>query len=642
MAKRGKFRWMLEIWKQVRWRLAIVTGVTLVYTAFMIATPYIFKLVIDGVQQGISQKRIVEYVYILLATGVGAGVMYFVLQANRVWVNTRVEWIVRSRVFAHVCRMGPSFFNRFSSGDIVTRLTDDLPEKIGWFACSGVFRLFEGLMLFAFALAAMLTLNWKLTLLALIPMPLLGILFRSVGGYFHRRYEKLQKLLTRSNDVLEAAVSGIRVVKAYCREQYHRELFDSALEKRVETEVSLVKVQSIFHILGTVLGEIGMIIVVWVGGAMIIKGTLAIGDLVAFNAYLLMLIGPMWTLGMFFQTLKRAEVSIGRIMELEDAAPEVVVSGPTGERPAGASVAGTPAEPATGTEVAFSDVTYAYPPMIVAKEDADDKKAGDNAPVVPAQAPLATPVAQMQAPTPKEEAEKPVHAVETKSPPAVAGLTFSVLPGRRIGIAGKVGSGKSTVLWLIPRLMDPDSGGINVDNVNLKELDLPGFRRSVGLVPQDSFLFSDTVRANIVFGRDWITDEDLRRAVSAAQLEGDLKLLPNGLDEKVGPRGSTLSGGQKQRVCVARALAGRPRVLILDDVTSNLDSETEAKFWETLERDWKDVTAFIVSHRLSTMARTDVVIAIVKGRIVEQGTHAELAARDSEYMRILKRQEIEM
>ncbi len=609
---------MFGIWKHVRARLAAVVSLTIVYTACMIATPYFFKLVVDGISTGLTSERVTTYVFLVFATGVGSGILYFALQAQRVRVNMRVEWLIRSRVYRNLCRLGPSFYSRFTSGDVVTRLTDDLPEKIAWFSCSGVFRLFEGLMLFVFTLCAMFMLNWKLTLLAFVPMPLLGLLFHSVGRYFHKRYERLQELITKANDVLEAAVSGIRVVKAYCREDHHRQLFDKALEERINTEVALVKVQSFFYIMSTVLGEIGMIVVVWAGGTMVIRGTLALGDLVAFNSYLLMLIGPMWSLGMFFQILKRAEVSIGRIMEMEDAVPDVP------ELPLACPAA--TAQPAVSEDAApaieFDRVSYSYPVREVAETEsksADEKNKK------------------------KQDEKAKVPIVETgekaEPVPAVADIDFSLRPGRKLGIAGKVGSGKSTLLWLIPRVFDPCTGRIAYKGGDLRSLQLFAYRRGIGLVPQDSFLFSDTIRANIVFGRDRITDDDLQKAVRAAQLEADLKEMPNGLDEKVGPRGVTLSGGQKQRVCIARALAGRPEILVLDDVTSNLDSETELHFWEALRRDWPDVTAFIVSHRLSTMARTDEVIAIEKGRIVERGTHDDLVSRESAYLRILQRME---
>ncbi len=612
--KQSKFRWMVGIWRHVRARLFAVVALTIVYTACMIATPYFFKLVVDGISTGLTSERVTFYVILLFVTGVGSGVLYFALQANRVRVNMRVEWLVRGRVYRHLCRLGPSFYNRFTSGDVVTRLTDDLPEKIAWFSCSGVFRLFEGLMLFVFTLCAMFMLNWKLTLLALVPMPLLGLLFHSVGRYFHKRYERLQELITKANDVLEAAVSGIRVVKAYCREEYHRRLFDKALEERINTEVSLVKVQSFFYIMSTVLGEVGMIVVVWAGGRMVIGGTLALGNLVAFNSYLLMLIGPMWTLGMFFQLLKRAEVSIGRIMEMETAVPDVPELAVACSSPADATKDAVSA-------VEFENVSYSYPVRAIpeAKAEGADRKKKKQ----------------------REEARLPEVAAERKEVPiaAVTDVNVSVQPGTRLGIAGKVGSGKSTLLWLVPRVFDPRTGRVTRKGEDLRSLELQVYRRGIGLVPQDSFLFSDSIRANIIFGREWITEDDLWKAVRAAQLETDLKEMPGGIDEKVGPRGVTLSGGQKQRVCIARALAGRPAILVLDDATSNLDSETELQFWESLKHDWPGVTAFIVSHRLSTMARTDQVIAVDKGRVIECGPHAELASRNSAYLRILQRME---
>jgi ATP-binding cassette subfamily B protein len=573
MKKVFRFLWPLYR-RQWPW-IAGVCACTLLYTVAHLGYPYFLKFIIDGVKEGLSPGRIAACAGLLLAFGGGSYLLYGLLQACRVRVNIGTERLVRLRVFDHMTRLGGPFFNRFQSGDILTRLTNDISERIAWFSCSGVFRMVEATMVISAGVALMATIHWKLTLLAVLPLPALVVTFRILGKRFRKAFERLQSAVSAQNEILEAALSGIRIVKAYGQEPVQRERYRAATGERVKAEIVQVAMHTLFHNLGAAAGEVGLVVVLFAGAWWVVAGELTLGEFVLFNVYMMMILEPLWSIGFFLPAVRRAEVSIDRLEELLGWKPEVADA--PGAREAG-DVRGA---------LAFEAVSYAHP-------------GGGGA--------------------------------------GVSGVSLSVPEARRLGIVGRVGSGKSTLVNLVPRAWDPQEGRVRLDGEDVRVFTLTSLRSRVGYVPQEPFLFSDTIRENVLLGREGHSEEDLRRAARVAQLEADVDTFPHGLDEMLGPRGTTLSGGQKQRLCIARALLGGPKVLVLDDVTSNLDAATEAAFWRDLKREFPDVTVLAVCARASSIREMDRMAVLECGRLAEEGTHDELWRRGGLYAELVRRQ----
>jgi ATP-binding cassette subfamily B multidrug efflux pump len=366
-------------------------------------------------------------------------------------------------------------------------------------------------------------------------------------------------------------------------------LRNTSRERRRRAEIAAVKVGTIVQQMYGYIWQFGVVIVLLVGGKMVMDGKLSLGTLVAFDAYVLLLVFPMYDIGTFFVQGKRAGVSIRRLTDIEDVEPEiketakpVMLPSPHGGVETGAA-AGSKGEPVDEivfrSVLRFEDVSLSF---------AGGRKILDR-------------------------------------------VSFDVKPGAMVALVGRVGSGKSSVVNLIPRLIDPIEGRIMLDGVPLKELGLESLRNIIGYVPQEPLLFSDTILNNIRFHRDWITDGDISRAARVARLSQDMEAFPDGLQTKIGQRGVTLSGGQKQRIALARALAGKPKILILDDCTASLDAQTETALWEGLHELIPSCITIVISHRAATLERADQILVFERGVIVERGTHDELVQKRGVY-----------
>jgi len=569
------YRFLKPLYRQQWPWLAAVLTLTVLYVGAHLGYPYLLMFIIDGVKKDLTREKLAVYAWLVLLLGGGSYLLYGLVQTCRVRVNTGTERIVRRRVFDHITRMGGPFFNEFQSGDLITRLTNDVSERIAWFSCSGVFRLVEAFLVIGAGVALMGTIHWKLTLLAVAPLPVILLLFRMLQKRFRRAFERLQNAVSDQNEILESALSGVRIVKAYAQEPVQRARYAVSTEERVAAEIAQVRMHTLFHNLGAAAGELGVVLLLFAGAWMVMDGEITLGEFVLFNIYMMMIVEPLWSIGFFLPALRRAEVSIGRLEEILTRAPEV--ADVPGARPPG-EFRGA---------LAFEGATYAHP-------------GGGNA--------------------------------------GVFGVSLSVPAGTRLGVVGRVGSGKSTLVHLVPRAFDPQAGRVTLDGDDVRAFPLSDLRTRVGTVPQEPFLFSDTIRANILLGREGRSEEALRRATRVAQLEADVAAFPSGFDEPLGPRGTTLSGGQKQRVCIARALLDGPKVLVLDDVTSNLDASTEADFWRDLKREFPGVTVLAVCARASSIREMDRMAVLVGGRLAEEGTHDELWRRGGLYAELVRRQ----
>ena len=588
-----KIRWLGSFWLRFPFVLAGLIIFTVVHAGVVVVQPILIRNIFDTLRAGPTSlaryddpvtralyergvDTVSELAWAFLAFAVLAFAIYIVLQNARAWMNCRLEMTFRQRVFEDISHYGPRFSGAFSVGDIVTRLTDDVAEKLSWFACSGIFRFYEAVILVCLGVSVMYSLNATLTLYVMAPLPVLIVLFRLASSRLDRRYDFLQSRISRVYDVMEACFSGIRVVKAYCQEDAQKVRFAQAVNHRREAEIATVRAQTLVDSFYMYVWEFGLILALLAGGYMVIHDQITLGEYLAFDFFVALMIMPMLDIGQFLVKGMQSAVSSDRLMELQSWR---TTRAPSGSREL----------KLVTRELRFESVALSL------------------------------------------DGVRPV----------LTGVTFAVAPGETVALVGKVGSGKSWTLNMIPRLVDPDTGRISIDGVDLREYNLEDLRRLVGFVSQEPALFSDTLESNIRFGRNWVSDTDLARSIELSQLTEDVAKFPDGVTTNIGNRGVQLSGGQKQRVALARALAGRPQVLLLDDCTSALDAVTEEKLWAALSRSKQKIIRLVVTHRTSALKSADRILVFHSGQVVESGTHAELIHKGELYREIYHRRELE-
>lgn len=580
----AKVRWLLGHWKTYGLAAPMLMSLTLANAALLVSYPYLLRQIIEGIGEDSSPAELLRLAGLMMGIGLAHFAVYFTMQLMRVRHNLRFEFSVRLRAFEHVLRRGPSFFTHFRTGDVVTRLLDDVSDKLAWFMCSGIFRVLEALAIILFGMAMMLSINPRLTLYAAGPLPVLVALFVITAQRLHRRYTAVQESISALNNSLESCFSGIRVVKAFGAEAWQRELVEQAVERQRRAELRAVRWQTVIDSLYGNVWQLGVVAVLVAGGGMVIAGDIKLGDMVAFDGYVLLLVGPMFDVGQFLVRGKLSAVAVERISELEAFPPEPAdaeVPPPVDRRPQDAPptdyprAAGTPLR---GVPVRFESVSYRFPGA---------------------------------------EGE------------ALIDVSFAALPGQLTALVGEVGSGKSTVLSLIPRLTDPTSGRVVIGERDLRDWNVVAARQAIGFAPQEPSLLSGTLRENVRFGREWISNDDVMLAVEVSQLASDLARWSEGLETVIGSHGIRLSGGQKQRVALARAIAGRPAILLLDDCTASLDAETEEAVWKRLATMVPDCTTILVTHRPATLKLADQIVVLDRGRIHEVGHFDELNRRES-------------
>ncbi len=569
--------WIWGYWKANTSVLGVLGLLTLVSTAVAVAYPLVFRWIIDRLNEVLGETgqlgQLWTVMMVLAFIALGRVIAGF-YPATRALVNLRLDKQIREDVFGKLMKKDYRFNNTFRTGDVVTRLTDDIYEfpKISWFACSGIFRAVESSSKLLFCLAVMVGLNWKLTLLAIIPLPIMMWFFYSLRHKIRIYVQSSQRAISRTNDLLEAAFSGIRIVKAFRAEEGQESRLAALMKERRGIFLNLMKIQTVLWSLDTLASRIGQMIVIAVGGFMVIRGEMTIGTLFAFYVFLDMLAHPMMDLPHLFMTAQQAFISIDRVEEIR-AYPITVPRG------VGATVRDV-------RTLAFDEVCFSY-----------------------------------------DGARNSIDRV-----------SFEVRAGERVAVVGPVASGKSTLLKLLAGVLAPQEGRILLNRKPLGEIDWDAYRKLLGYVPQESVLFSQSIRESVLFGRPVPEgDEDawVERWLTTAQMAGDMKSLPEGLDTVVGQKGSLVSGGQKQRIAISRALAGRPQVLLLDDCTAALDARNEDRFWSQLEEELGACTCFIVSHRISTIRRADRILVLEDGTLVDAGSHEKLALRCETYREFL-------
>jgi ABC-type multidrug transport system fused ATPase/permease subunit len=479
-----------------------------------------------------------------------------------------VEYRLREALFRKMLDLHHGFYDRSSTGELVSRATNDL-RVVRFFVGWGMFQMFISLLTLVVVSAALLYLNAPLALVVLSPMPLLALAAWRFAAKVHPIFRSVQQKLADVTTAVQENVSGIRVVKSFSREPFEKEQFGDRAEG-VLNETMAARGLRAFYIPGmSFLPATSIALLILFGGRAVIEGSLTVGDFALFQLYLIQLVWPMQGFGMVIDQGQRALASCERIFEILDERPEV--EAPQHPKPF----------PDHAPGVEFRDVSFSYDGESV-----------------------------------------------------LNGVNLKVEPGETVAVVGATGSGKTTLLSLVSRFYDPGSGEVLVGGTDVRELDLDELRRGVGVVPQETFLFSETVRDNITFGNPDATDEEVEGAAKVAGIHGQISGFPDGYDTMVGEWGITLSGGQKQRVAIARALVKDPSILILDDATSSVDAETEKSIQEALRGTLKASsgrTTFIVAHRLSTILLADRVVVLEGGRVVEEGTHDELLRHGGRY-----------
>ena len=587
--------WVMRFYRAFPHVVALLLCLTPLQAALHVLSPRLVGFTIDYIKTDqVTDHWLAEWVVALggrmaippsqsfalafLAMGVVSFSLYAYFQSYRAWMNLRLEWLFQQDAFDRITTKGQDFFNRFTTGDLITRMTDDVAEKLSWFSCSGIFRCYEALLSVIFIVLMMYSIDPVLTLWTAGPLPLLIVIFFISASILDERYEKLQKCIGRVNDVMEACFSGVRVVKAYVRESAQQKKFIAAAEARLTAEIASVKATTVIDSLYNFIWQFGVVIVLLAGGYKVLHSELSVGDLATFIYYVAWLVFPMFDVGQFLVKSRQSGVSIRRLMELDEVAPLVHDLGQDN------------LNDDLGGRIAYEDVSFSFP---------DSERA------------------------------------------ILRNVSLEIEPGHTVAAVGRIGCGKSWLVNLLPRLVDPTHGRIMLDGRNLRTYRLEELRAQIGYVPQEPVLFSDTVRNNILFGRDGIPEELLDWTLDVAQLKQEVAGFPRGMDTPIGTRGMSLSGGQKQRLALARALVGQPRILILDDCTSALDSRTEAALWDRLHAVMPDMTAILITHRPDTLRRVDRIFVLAEGVLIEAGTHAELLAVEGEYARIYKRYALE-
>ena len=547
----------------------------------LLISPQILKTFFDELQQAdgnpditVSAGSILFFASLIFGVALVGGILRFVQRRTIQGVARQMEFHLRADFFLHLQKLSASYYDNVRTGDLMTRATNDL-NAIRMVLSNAIIYTADATVFFGLALAIMLQIDTTLTLVALLPYPILTIIIRLLGKRLHAHYERIQEAFSTMNTKVQENLSGVRVVKAYTLEANEVEHFKELNQEFVDRNHRQIRLMTFFFPLFRFLPGISGVVLLWMGGLHVIEGKITLGDFVAFNAYLMMLVRPMIMLGFIVNTFERGAASMDRINAILSEEPEIY----DGENVKWnfKDIAG---------EIEFRNLNFSYPD-------------GQN---------------------------------------VLKDINLKVEQGSTLAIVGGTGSGKSTLVDLIPRIRQAERGTIFIDGVDIQDIPLSVLRSNIGFVEQEPFLFSDYLRNNIAYGMDTPNDDEIREAAHNADLLSQIEEFPDGLQTFLGERGITISGGQRQRSALARAIIIKPKILILDDAFASVDTQTEDTILSRLAEIMKGRTTILISHRISTVKAADHIIVLNDGSIVESGTHNQLLEQNGIYAGIYETQ----
>ncbi len=562
-----------------RYRRELLAGVVCVLLTnfFMMSAPKFVGRAIDTMSGNFTSSDVLRYVLLALLCSALSGVFMFLVRQFIIVASRKIEYDLKNDFYAHLQRLSPQFFRQSNTGDLMSRATNDL-NAVRNYLGPGIMYSLNTVFRLIFALSAMLTVSPMLTLFALLPAPVLSYLVYRMGKAIHEQSQILQAKYGELSTKVQENLAGIRVVKAYAREESDTAVFAALNREYYDQNLKLARLQALFYPSMSALLGLSVMLILWIGGQYVIHGKMTLGDIAQFLVYMTSLAWPLISIGWVTNILQRAAAAQLRLDEVMLTQPDIADKASDEQ----VSIEG---------EIEFRQVSFAYP-------------------------------------------TQPERLV-------LKNLSFKIPKGCRFAIVGATGSGKSTLVNLLPRLIEPTKGEILIDGRPIQTLPLRSLRRAIGFVPQDHFLFSDTIRHNIAFGVPHASLDEIRKAAWVAAIDEEIERFPAGYDTLIGERGITLSGGQKQRLSIARALLCQPKILILDDSLCAVDTHTEDTILNRLQAATTAMTVILISHRISTVQHADHIIVLDNGELVESGTHDELLAKDGLYAALYRKQLLE-
>ncbi len=546
--------------------------------------PLIIRSAIDDLNTGVTRQKLLHWALLLVLVVAVKGVFQFLTRWIVIGISRDIEFDLRNDLFRHLERLSYSFYQRTRTGDVMAKATNDL-NAVRMLLGPGIMYTANTMVLTAFAVIIMVTISPRLTLYAFAPLPVVSIVVQYFGRRIHERFERIQAMFSDISARAQENFSGARIIRAFAQEEAEIANFEKANDEYIRRSLKLVRLMGMLWPTLEFLLGVAVVLVLWLGGREVLQGHMSVGSFVAFNTYMVQLTWPVIALGWVINIFQRGTASMARINEIFQQQPEIA------DQPA-VSVAGDGqpklVEHPIAGELEFRNLNFSYNGTQVLTQ-----------------------------------------------------INLTIPAGSSLAIVGPTGSGKSTLVSLIPRVYDAPEGAVLLDGRPIREYPLAWLRRNIGFVPQETFLFSHTVRENIAFGVEDVSDETVTRAAEGANIAREVESFPEKYTTMVGERGITLSGGQKQRTAIARALIREPRILVLDDALSSVDTYTEEKILNHLREVMRGRTTIFISHRVSTVRNADRIAVLFDGRIVELGTHEELLSLNGYYTDLYNKQLLE-